>query len=251
MLPTIQIGPVSIPTSTMILLVGFWLSLSLAEKYSSRRGISAIILNNLVLISVIVGILSSRFVFIIRYPSAFEANPLSAIYPNPNMLDPLGGVAGVLLTALIYINRKQLNYWQVLDAITPLLSGMMVAMSLANLASGDAFGVPTNLPWAIDLWNAKRHPTQVYDTIAASIIMFILWPARSWLSHLKPGGLFLSFLVLSSFTKLVTEAVRGDSTLFLNQYRGIQFLYLGILLLSLWCLRSRLPNHNQQNDLDD
>jgi prolipoprotein diacylglyceryltransferase len=81
--------------------------------------------------------------------------------------------------------------------------------------------------------------------------MFILWPARSWLSHLKPGGLFLSFLVLSSFTKLVTEAVRGDSTLFLNQYRGIQFLYLGILLLSLWCLRSRLPNHNQQNDLDD
>ncbi len=54
---------------------------------------------------------------------------------------------------------------------------MMLAVPLANLASGDAFGAPSSLPWAIELWGAARHPVQIYEAVAAGLILWVCRPA--------------------------------------------------------------------------
>jgi len=63
-----------------------------------------------------------------------------------------------------------LPLWPALDALTPGLAAVMIAIGLAHIASGDAFGSPADLPWAIQLWGARRHPTQIYETLAAALI---------------------------------------------------------------------------------
>ena len=242
MLPILHIGPLTIPTSGIIYILGLWVGLSFAEKHSKRRGIEASALYNLVLVSLLVGIIAARLVYVARYPSSFLADPLSIVLPNPNMLDLPGGLAGGSLAALIYANRKKLGFYQTLDALTPALAIMAISASLANLSSGNAYGSLTDLPWSIELWGAKRHPAQLYEMLGACLTLFVMWPARPWLDMLKPGGVFWAFLALSSFSRLFLEAFRGDSIILLDHYRGMQILALAILMVSLWFLGKNLPD---------
>jgi hypothetical protein len=45
-----------------------------------------------------------------------------------------------------------------LDALTPGLAVMMIALGLANLASGNAYGEPAQVPWSIFLWGEWQQP---------------------------------------------------------------------------------------------
>ena len=61
--------------------------------------------------------------------------------------------------------RRHLPLWRSLNALTPSLSAFPVSVGVAHLSSGDAFGTPASMPWAIELWGARRHPTQVYEIL--------------------------------------------------------------------------------------
>jgi prolipoprotein diacylglyceryl transferase len=234
MAPILNIGPLAIQLPGLILLLGLWLGLSLAERHSATRGVSANTLYNLVFVSLIAGAIGARLAYIARYPSAFSANPLSVISLNPGLLDPVGGVASALLAALIYGQRKSIGFWQALDALTPVFAVLSVAMSLANLASGAGFGSPTNLPWGIPLWGAVRHPTQIYETLAAAIILAILWPGRERARSLQTGVYFLSFAAVTSASRLFLEAFRGDSQLLPSGIRAAQLVAWLVLAACLW-----------------
>ena len=66
-----------------------------------------------------------------------------------------------------------------LDALTPGFIVLAGGLALADLASGDAYGSPSSLPWAIELWGAARHPTQIYQLIAVIVIGVIVLKSRS------------------------------------------------------------------------
>ncbi len=83
MLPILQIGPLAIQTPMIILLIGIWMGLSLAEKYSTYRGIDPAQINGLVFAGLAGGILGGRIAFILTYPAVFLNNPISIISPNP------------------------------------------------------------------------------------------------------------------------------------------------------------------------
>ena len=99
-----------------------------------------------------------------------------------------------------------------------------------HLAAGTAFGNPTDLPWGIELWNATRHPTQIYELIAALIIFGLLWFRKS---DLSPGILFLNFVALSAGVSLFLEAFRGDSRLIFGEFRLAQIVAWVVLTVGL------------------
>ena len=107
-----------------------------------------------------------------------------------------------------------------------------------NLASGNGFGAETSLPWAIELWGTKRHPTQIYETFAALGILTLLWPGRGLLARraTNPGSFFLLFLTLSAFSRLFLEAYREDSATLPNGWRVAQILAWTVLAGGLWGL---------------
>ena len=236
MLPILNIGPLAIQLPGLVILLGLWLGLTLAERSAPRFGVKANQLYNLVFIALIAGIIGARLGYLLRYPQAFAGNPLNILSLNISLLDPWGGLALGLVAALVYGQRKGMSFWPTLDGLTPILAVLAIAISLSQLASGAAFGAPTELPWSIHLWGADRHPTQIYEALAGALILFILWPSRPNLTDKAPGSYFLTFIALSAGAHLFLEAFRGDSVLLAGGLRQAQVIAWLVLAGSLWGL---------------
>jgi prolipoprotein diacylglyceryltransferase len=146
---------------------------------------------------------------------------------------PAGLLVGLGLAA-IYLWRRQILGASFLDALAPAVALMFAFTSLANLSSGSAYGATSDLPWAIELWGARRHPTQIYELIAALTTLGILL----WAHPRRPydGFTMLLFLALYSVSRLFLEAFRGDPWVIDAGYRGVQIIALGALVLSLWLM---------------
>jgi phosphatidylglycerol---prolipoprotein diacylglyceryl transferase len=233
MFPILPIGPLALPAPGMAILIGLWLGLTLAEKNAPRFGIKPVDLYNLVLLMLLSGIIGARLAYILHYPAAFAGNLTSVFSLNLGMLDPWGGLLVGLLVGLIYGQRKRMPLWSTLDALTPMLAVFMLALGFAHLASGAAFGAPADLPWSIDLWGARRHPTQVYEIFAAALILALTWPGRGAIRPARPGVYFLSFTALTAGARLFLEAFRGDSQLILAGLRSAQVIAWATLALCL------------------
>lgn len=238
MLPILHIGPLALQTPGLILLVGLWLGLDLSERHALRDSRITGHVYNLALVSLLAGVVGARLGYAAQYPAAFLKSPLGLLSLSPQMLDPLVGVVAAGLALLIYVQRKGLPLPAVLDVLVSLLAVLAIALGFANLASGDAFGAPASLPWSIDLWGARRHPTQVYQILAALAVLAAVWPApwnpiaRRLFVH--PGVRFWTFLALSALARILVETYRGDSLLVLERFRQAQILAWLLLAICLW-----------------
>ncbi|MEZ0395657.1 MAG: prolipoprotein diacylglyceryl transferase family protein [Anaerolineales bacterium] len=237
MLPTLRIGPLSIQTPGLLLLIGVFLGLSLAERFAARRGLPPERMYSLVFILFLSGIAGARLSFAAQHAAAFRAAPLSLLALDPALLDPFGGLATAGLAALVAGRRWRLSLWATLDAFTPALAVSAVFIGLANLASGRAFGAPTDLPWGIPLWGEVRHPTQIYQAVGSAMILAGLW--KRFGRPALPGNLFLQFTALTAGLILFLEAFRGDSLLVAGGLRQTQVLAWLILAICLGLLEQR------------
>lgn len=201
----------------ILLVIAAWIGITLAEKRAERHHINKDDLNNLIFYSLIAFIIGGRISFILQNIYVFTKSPLDIVSINPDIFDPLGGLAVAIIAALVYGQRRNLSFWHSLDALTPFLAILAVGLGLSHLAAGTAFGLPTNLPWAIDLWNAQRHPTQIYETLASILTFGLLWFKRP---SPRPGMDFLIFAALTAGWQLFLLAFRADSTFIFNLNAG-------------------------------
>lgn len=216
------------PRHFILLVAALWIGLALAEKRSERHGVSKEQLNNLTFNSLIAYVVGGRLLFALSNFSAFAQSPLSVFSPNPDLFDPTGGLVVAILVALIYGQRQKLQLWGTLDALTPIFAMLAVGLHLAHLAAGTAFGSPTTVPWGIDLWNATRHPTQIYELLASLLIFGWLWFRKT---DSPSGLLFLTFAALTAGARLFLEAFRGDSTLVFGEFRLAQVAAWAVLVV--------------------
>ncbi len=231
MLPILQIGPLAIQMPGLILLAGVWVAVSLTDREAPRYSMKASALSNMILIGLVVGILSARLWYAIRFFEIYLDNPLSVLSLNPTTLSPLEGALTGLAAAAYYGYRKGLALWPTLDVLTPGLAAFGLAVGFAHLASGDAFGAVTTLPWAIELWGAQRHPTQIYEVLAAGFIFWLIWEIRR--KTFVSGFLFLTVVALTALSRLVIEAFRGDSIIAYGSLRSAQLGSLVVLAIAL------------------
>jgi phosphatidylglycerol:prolipoprotein diacylglycerol transferase len=158
MLPILQIGPLAIQLPGLLLLLGLWLGLSLAEKYSHHQRMSPNQVYTITFSALAAAGLSARLVYVLRNISTFTHSPGGIISLNPGLMDPWGAILGAGLVTGYFIRRYKLNPWSLCDALAPILAVLMIAVHLSNLASGRGFGAPSSLPWAIYIFGEWRHP---------------------------------------------------------------------------------------------
>lgn len=240
MLPVLNIGPLAIQTPGLALLIALWLGLSLAEKHSLSRGIDPSHLYNLVAIVLVASTAGARLLYVLRYPAAFIESPASLISLNPSLLDLPGGIFAALIFSAIYAQKRNLSSWPLLDSITPLAAVLAIGLGVSHLASGSFFGTETNLPWAIELFGARRHPTQVYEILGALLILIYFWPGSRRVNYDYLGEYFLRFAASYAALRLLVEAFRADSAQFVAGIRVDQLLAMLVLVASVWML-GRLP----------
>lgn len=227
------------PRHLILLLAALWLGLTLSEKRVGRHGISKDALNNMVYYSLLGYVVGGRVLFVLANLSAFTQSPLSIFSLNIDLFDPMGALATAILVGFVYGQRQNLSLWSTLDALTPLFATLAIGLSLSHLAAGTAFGRPTNLPWGIDLWNAARHPTQIYELIASLLIFGLIWFRKA---DSPAGSNFLLFAALTAVARLFLEAFRGDSTLIFGGLRLAQvaaWIVLAAALMTIEWIRGK------------
>ncbi len=218
------------PRDLILVVAALWIGLALAEKRSERHGVSKDALNNIVFYSLFGYLIGGRILFALGHYSAFADSPLNLFSLNIDLFDSTSGIITVILVGVVYAKRQHLPLWGTLDALTLIFAFLAIGIHLSHLAAGTAFGSPTDLPWGIALWNATRHPTQIYELIASLIIFSLLWIRKI---ELSPGILFLNFAALTASARLFLEAFRGDSTLVFGGYRLVQVISWVVLASAL------------------
>lgn len=231
MFPILQIGPLAVQLPGLFILLGVWVGMTLAERAALKHAVAPGDISNLVLVGLVAGLIGARLGYATRYADVYLASPLSLVALTPVTLAPADGAAVGLIACLIYGQRMGLRLWATLDGLAPGLAVVTLAVAFAHLASGDAFGAPASLPWSVTLWGAARHPSQVYEILAAAGVLGVV--LRSDSKAEAPGLLFLKFVVLASGARLFLEAFRGDSVIVLGGLRQAQLVALGMMLLSL------------------
>jgi len=209
------------PRHLILGFIALWLGLALSEKRTERHGISKEALDNLVFYSFLGYVIGGRVLFALENSSAFRGNPLNILDITMDLFDPIGALVTAILVGFVLGQRQKLPFRSTLDALTPLLATVMIGLSLSHLAAGTAFGKPTNVPWGIELWNAKRHPTQIYELVASLLIFGLIWFRKL---DTPTGSDFLLFIALTAGARLFLEAFRGDSLLIFGGLRVAQII---------------------------
>lgn len=246
MLPILQIGPLAVQLPGLILLAGVWLGMTLAERSAPRQRVDSSEISNLVFYALVGGIVGARLAYAVRFVDVYLSDPLGLVALNPNTLALPEGLLTGLIVAAVYLSRRRLPVWPTLDALTPGMAVFAVAVGLAHLSSGDAFGSVTDLPWAIELWGARRHPTQIYELILALGALAVVLK----LDHERPpvpGQLFLLWSGLAALSNMFLGGFRGDSVIVLEVLRRGQLIALAVLAASLIMVRTRTARESARD----
>ncbi len=238
MFPFLRLGPFLLQLPGLALLGGVWAGSSLAEKEAARLRLNAADIYNLIFYGLVAGILGARLAYAARYLSAYLANPLGLLALTPATLSPTAGLVIGLVVAALLGWRKRLPVRPTLDALAPGLAAFLVAFGLAHFLSGDAFGAPTTLPWAIHLWDDARHPSQIYETLTALAIFALAWKRPLGIGQ---GFNFLLVVALSAAARVFLEAFRGDSLVWAGGFRAAQVVGVIVLAMALWLMRRWAP----------
>jgi phosphatidylglycerol:prolipoprotein diacylglycerol transferase len=209
------------PRHLILLLAALWVGLALSERRAEQHNNPKDAITNIVYYSLFGYILGGRILYALSNFSAFVQSPLNIFSPNLDLFDPWAGLMVAVIVAFVYGSRQKLSMWYSLDALTPLFAMLAIGLSLSHLAAGTAFGSPTNLPWGIDLWNATRHPTQIYELLASLLIIGVIWTRKT---DSPAGSNFLLFAALTAGARLFLEGFRGDSTLIFGNLRLAQVI---------------------------
>ena len=245
MFPYLRLGPFILPMAGLTLLAGLWTGLSFIDREATRLKINASTLGNAIFYSLVAGLIGARVGYALEFPAVYSSRPLSLLSLTPATLSPSAGLVVGLIVFAIFAQRKGMPIRPTLDAIAPGLAVFMVFVGLAYIFSGDAYGAPTSVPWAIRLWNAYRHPSQFYETFIALTIFLVIRERFP-----KPEGAGLNFLltiVLSSASRVFLEAFRGDSVFWPGGFREAQIIALIILAITLYWMRKWMNLDSSSN----
>lgn len=235
MFPVIQIGPAVIQTSILALIAAIWTGATIAEREAKQRDRAARgdDIWNLVSIGAITTLVAGRLIYIAQNFSAYASDLRQVISPAPGTLVLGYGAIFGALAAYGYVQSKQIPLAPLLDAVALGALAAIGVFALGQFLSGDAYGAPSNLPWAVFMWGEPRHPVQLYDALSA----FLGWGVIRKLGH--PGSSALYAAVWYGGARLMVDAYRGEAMILPNGFRVSQVIALGILLAGLWMVSRR------------
>jgi phosphatidylglycerol:prolipoprotein diacylglycerol transferase len=232
MFPFFRLGPFLVQIPELTVLLGIIFGSRFAEKEAREKKINPDLISNLIYFGLIAAIVGARLEYALRYLPIYLADPLALLALNLNTLQFSDGIMVGMLVAVIYGFRQKLPLRETLDTLTPGLAIFMIFLGISHLFSGAAYGAPANILWAINLWGANRHPTQIYEILSAAAIFTAL--RLHVFGKLAKGLNFAIYLALAATGSMLLETFRGDSLILASGFRTAQVVSLLTLLISFW-----------------
>jgi len=133
-----------------------------------------------------------------------------------------GGVAAGALVGIWRLRRHGANVVLFMDAVAPALLAAQAIGRLGNYFNQELFGLPSKLPWALEISSAHRQLLPLayrhYATFQPTFLYELTWnlllaAALVWLGRtrrVKPPGLFALYVAGYSFARIGEELLRID-----------------------------------------
>ncbi|MHC4744599.1 MAG: prolipoprotein diacylglyceryl transferase, partial [Planctomycetota bacterium] len=132
-----------------MIVLGFLTALFLMRRLARRAGLSAEIITNAAMYSLIIGVIGARIFFVFHHFEQLRGNLLGAIAVWRGGLEFLGGVIPTVVFLFIYLHLRKQPIRRYLDIMA---MGLMMGLAFGRLGcflNGCCFGRPTDLPWAV------------------------------------------------------------------------------------------------------
>lgn len=209
--PMFQLGHMHINMYGIMFALSVLVASLLAAREAKKRKINPKVIWDLVFYLLLGILIGARLFYILFYwPKETPLTLLGSLAIWEGGLAFFGGLIGALATGYIYAKKKKLNFWVYADIFAvPLVIGHIFGR-LGDYFTGGHPGKVTNLPWAIYLDNALRHPVVLYEIIGLIIITAILLNLRK--HKFFKGFLFSSYVILYSIQRMILDFFRIEST---------------------------------------
>ena len=233
--PMFRLGPLHINMYGIMFALGVLVATFLAIKEAEKRNIKKEVIYDLVFYLLIGMIVGARLFYVIFYwPKDMAFNFFDIFKIWEGGLSFFGGLIGALTVGYIYVNKNKLDFWQYADIFAiPLVAGHIFGR-LGDYFTGGHPGKITELPWAIYMDNALRHPVVLYEIIGLCIIVIILLNLKKIKSF--EGFLFLSYIMLYSTQRMILDFFRDDME---TRYLGLtpsQYIAVFLFMLAAYLL---------------
>ena len=227
------------------------LALWLAGREARRRGLAPNAVEEVGAGVVLAGLAGARLAYVLGWePELLWSDPIGVVAVWRGGLALHGGLLAGFATGVWLCRHRKLDPWRLADAAAP---GALLGQAIGRIGcflSGDAYGLPTTVPWAVIFTHpaalAPRgiplHPVQLYEAALDLVLLAALWAVRRRVS--VSGGAFLFYVAGYGAIRLLTEVFRGDRVELVWGLSWLQAASLALLAAALLALGWRWAGLN-------
>lgn len=258
-IPLPFIGSITIHFYGVIIMIGALLAAWLASVEARRRNLSTDYVWDVLLWVLLGGIIGARLWHVFTPPPSMVAQGITTYFYLTHPLDLIavwngglgipGAVIGGALALYLYCRKKGLNFLVWADIAAPALALGQAIGRWGNFVNQELYGRPTDLPWGIQIEygtgypaGTRFHPLFLYESIYNLLNMFfLLWLGRRYEERLKPGDIFLVYLITYPMGRFFLEFLRLDAA----QVGGMNINQTIMLIVALLASATLIIRHRR------
>jgi len=261
----VQLGPFSLRWYGLLIATAVLLGLLLAMRLGRQRGVDPALIADLLPLLVLGAVIGARIYYVLlEWNHQFRgAGLLDLIAVWRGGIAIHGALIGGTFVTILFCRWRRQRFWPLLDVLVPALALGQAIGRWGNFFNSEAFGLPTDLPWALTIPRASRpllflqsstfHPTFLYESlwnlgVCALLLLLIRQAGRGRIS-LPDGALSCVYLMAYSSGRVWIEALRLDPLCLvgappfcsggLRMAQLMSLLLIGLGGLGLWWLLGR------------
>jgi prolipoprotein diacylglyceryl transferase len=242
------IGPLTVRWYGILIVSGIILAVFISWRLALRHQISFDYLLDLALAAVPLGLVGARLYYVAFNWPYYSHNPEKIIAIWHGGLAIHGAILAGALVLFIMSRKQNVPFRLWADIITP---GLILAQAIGrwgNFFNQEAYGYETDLPWAMFIDGAYRHPTFLYESIwdALGFSLLLFLTLRRPRTLRQTGDIAACYLIFYSCGRFCIEHFRTDSLMLgpLQMAQVISIIGIAAGLLLLYCNR-RWPAPDQ------
>lgn len=227
-------GPIHIYFFGLMVVLGIIAGSIFAIKQAEKRGIIEDTILNVIIISVISGVVGARLFYILFYnPTYYINNPSEIFKIYEGGLSIHGGILSAIIAGYIYSVKSKNSFLKLADIIAMALP---LAQGIGRIGC-DVFGKPMNniMPWGVNYRGQILHPAQVYEFILDYVLFIFLW--RKSYNKKFEGELFSIYLISFPIIRGIVEFFRINPVIWgpfsISHLLSLIFVIIGIIVYKL------------------
>lgn len=251
-----QVGPFALRWYGILLVSGMILAAWVASRYVTRRGEDGEKIWDMLVWVLIPGLIGARLYYVFvqspRGPEGlgrFLENPITILQIWTGGIHIYGALILGGLSLLLFARWNKLNLPVYLDGIGLGIPLGQAVGRWANFINQELYGPPTTLPWGLGIAPEHRiapyhnferfpestrfHPLFLYESLWNLLgFLLIFWISRRFEGKLRPGSLFLCYLIWYPLGRFCIEFIRTDSWFFTGTPFNVVHIISAVVILA-------------------